>query len=261
MDALDVETRIAEGEQALQALLKLARAKAGKLEAHEAEKGLFKRLMPSGWAAMQLDFAQRGTGDGGPAVTRADGVLLPREQQRRARDSCSRFGTFAVARTCDRTPEAPGLFPLDAQSNLPARCDADFLPEWMPVCAVEHPVKERSSWFEPRFALEVAESVWMAGAQEAPEDDEACSAPQPLPPEDTAGALLVVSVDGTGVPMSQAEATTLTATLGTGEKRQQQQEALGGSARPSLPSHGLPKHVRRSWSSRKRRARAGNAKA
>ena len=74
MDALDVETSIAEGEQALQALLQFAREDAGKLEAHEAEKGIFKRLLPIGLAAMKLYFAQRGTGDVGPAVTRADGV-------------------------------------------------------------------------------------------------------------------------------------------------------------------------------------------
>jgi hypothetical protein len=37
MDALDVETSVAEGEQALQALLQFARDHAGKLEAHEAE--------------------------------------------------------------------------------------------------------------------------------------------------------------------------------------------------------------------------------
>jgi len=139
MDALDVETSIAEGEQALQALLKFASATAGKLEAHEAEKGIFKRLLLIGLAAMKLYFAQRGTGDVGPAVTRADGVLLPREQKLRGRDDFSLFGTFAVARTCYRTPGEPGIFPLDAQVNLPERCDSYFLQEWMTVFAVEHP--------------------------------------------------------------------------------------------------------------------------
>ena len=48
MDALDVEMSIAEGEQALQALLQFAQEQAGTLEAHEAEKGIFKRLLPIG---------------------------------------------------------------------------------------------------------------------------------------------------------------------------------------------------------------------
>jgi hypothetical protein len=53
MDALDVEMSIAEGEQALQARLKFVREHAGTLEAHEAEKGIFKRLLPIGLAAMK----------------------------------------------------------------------------------------------------------------------------------------------------------------------------------------------------------------
>ena len=62
MDVLDVEESIAEGEQALQTLLKFVSESAGTLEAHEAEKGIFKRLLPIGLAAMKLYFAQRGTG-------------------------------------------------------------------------------------------------------------------------------------------------------------------------------------------------------
>jgi hypothetical protein len=49
-----------------------------------------------------------------------------------------------------------------------------------------------------------------------------------VPHEETQGEFLVVSFDGKGVPMIKAEATKLTAKLGTGEKRQQKQEALVG---------------------------------
>jgi hypothetical protein len=169
MDALDVETRIAEGEQALQVLMPFVRESAGTLEAHEAEQGIFKRLLPMGLAAMQRSFAQRGTGDVGPAVPRADGVRRPREPKLRGRDSCSRFGTFKVARTCDRTPGAPGICPRDAQVNLPARCYSYVLQEWMTLCEVEQPFKERAGFFAQLFDLDVAESVLMEGAQEAPQ--------------------------------------------------------------------------------------------
>jgi hypothetical protein len=74
-------------------------------------------------------FASRATGDLSAAVTRADGRLLPREAQRRARDDCSLFGTFAVPRTFDRTPGEPGICPLDAQVNFPERCDSYALRE------------------------------------------------------------------------------------------------------------------------------------
>jgi hypothetical protein len=228
MDALEVETSIAEGKQALQALLTFTRETAGKLEAHEAERGIFKRLLPIGLAAMQLSCAQRGTGDAGPVVTRADGVLLPREQQLRGRDYFSLFGTFAVPRTCDRMPGELGIFPLNAQLNLPERCDSSVLQEWMTWFAVEHPFQESSGLFEPLFDLDIAESVLMEVAQDAPQDDERFYVQRPVPPQESAGELLVVSFDGKGVPMIKEAAAKLTAKLGTGEKRQKKKEALVG---------------------------------
>ena len=228
MDALDVETSIAEGEQALQALLQFAREQAGTLEAHEAEKGIFKRLLPIGLAAMKGYFAERGTGDVGPAVTRPDGVLLPRENKLRGRAYFSLFGKFKVARTCYRTPGEPGICPLDAQVNLPERCYSYFLQEWMTVFAVEHPFKESAGCFAQLFDLEVAESVLMEVAQEAPADYEGFYAQRPVPPQESVGALLVVSFDGKGVPMIKEEAVKLKAKLGTGEKRQKKKEALVG---------------------------------
>jgi hypothetical protein len=129
---------------------------------------------------------------------------------------------------------------MDAQVNLPERCYSYFLQEWMTWFEVEHPFKESASWFEQLFDLEVAESVLMEVAQEAPEDDEGFHAQRPVAPEASAGELLVVSVDGKGVPMMKAEAVTLKATLGPGEKRQRKKEALVGvcytvDAKPQLP--------------------------
>jgi hypothetical protein len=240
MDALDVEISIAEGEQALQALIQFARESAETLEAHEAEKGIFKRLLPIGLAAMKLYFAQRGTGDVGPAITRADNVRLPREMQLRGRDDFSLFGKFAVARTCYRTSGEPGIFPLDAQVNLPARCYSYFLQEWMTLFAVEHPFKESAGLFEQLFDLDVAESVLMEVAQEAPEDYEGFYIQRPAPQEATEGELLVVSVDGKGVPMIKAEAVKLKAKLGTGEKRQKKEEPLVGVSYTVAPKPRSP---------------------
>ena len=228
MAALDVERSRAEGTQALQALLKVVQEHADQREAHEAEQGIFTRRLPIGLAALQRSFAQGGTGAVGPAVPRADGVCLPREQRLRGRDDISLVGKFAVARTCDRTPGAPGIFPLDAQVNFPGRCDAYFLQEWMTVVVVEHPFQERSSWCEQLCDLEVAESVLLAVAQEAPVDDGDCDAQRPTPQEASKGERRVVRFDSKGVPLLKAEAVKLKAQLGTGEQRQKHKDALVG---------------------------------
>jgi hypothetical protein len=99
-------------------LLKFANESTDTLESYEAEKGIFNRLLPIGLAAMKLYSAQRGTGDVGPTIMRADGETLPWEQPLRRRNSFSIFGTLKVARTRYRTPGEPRIFPLDAQINL-----------------------------------------------------------------------------------------------------------------------------------------------
>jgi hypothetical protein len=228
MEAFDVEASIAEGEAALQALLSFVREKAGQLEAHEAAKGSFKRLLPLGLAALRLYFAERGTGDVGRAVEREDGEVRVREGKLRARDYFSLFGKLAVPRTCYRTVGEAGICPLDEQVNLPERCYSYFLQEWMTLFAVEPPFKESAGWFEHLFDLELAESVLIEVAKEAPQDYAAFYTHEPPPAQATEGEILVVSVDGKGVPMIKAEAAKLQAKLGKGEKRQKKKEALVG---------------------------------
>ena len=127
--------------------------KAGQLEAQEAEKGIFKRLMPLGLAALRLYFAERGTGDVGPAVEREDGVVLLREGKCRERDYFSIFGKLEAPRARYRGAGEAGIFPLDAQANLPERCYSYFLQEWMTLFAVEHPFKESAGWFDSSSTL------------------------------------------------------------------------------------------------------------
>jgi hypothetical protein len=261
MEAFEVEASIAEGEEALQALLSFVRETAGQLEAQEAEKGIFKRLMPLGLAAIRLYFAERGTGDVGPAVEREDGVVLPREGKLRERDYFSIFGKLAVPRTCYRAAGEPGLCPLDEQANLPERCYSYFLQEWMTLFAVEHPFQESAGWFEQLFDLELAESVLIEVAKEAPQDYEAFYTQEPPPAAETEGEILVVSVDGKGVPMIKAEAAKLQAKLGKGEKRQKKKEALVGVCytvnRKERTAEELAERLIDPEAARERRKRAG----
>ena len=78
------------------------------------------------------------------------------------------------------------------------------------------------------FDLELAESVLIEVAKEATQDYEAFYTQEPPPAAETEGEILVVSVDGKGVPMIKAEAAKLQAKLGKGEKRQKKKEALVG---------------------------------
>lgn len=228
MEALDVERSIAEGDRAFQDLLAFVRENAGRLQAHEAEKSIFKRLLPIGLAAMKLYFAERGTGDVGPAIKRRGEPILDRENQLRERDYFSIFGKFDVPRSCYRTPGLPGVFPLEAQVNFPERCYSYFLQEWMTVLEVEQPFKESAGFFEETFDLSLSESVLIDVAREAHQDYDSFYKDNPPPTEKDGQKILSASFDGKGVPMIKKEAVKLKAKLGKGEKRQRKKEALVG---------------------------------
>lgn len=221
------ETSIAEGDRAVQELFAFVRAHARSLDAHAAEKGIFRMLQPIGLAAMKAYFAERGTGDVGATVVSSDGCKLDRESRLRERDYFSIFGKFDVPRTCYRTAGKEGVFPLDEQVNLPERCYSYFLQEWMTQFAVEQPFRETGTLFEDLFNLQVAESVVLKVALEAQDDYDAFYEAKPPPPisEDQ---ILAVGFDGKGVPMIKEEAVKLKAKLGSGEKRQRKKEALVG---------------------------------
>ena len=124
--------------------------------------------------------------------------------------------------------------------------------------AVDPPFQERTGFVAPLFDLEVAESVLMTVAKDASQDNEAFSAQRSVPPAASAGELLVVSFDGTGVPMIQEEAVKLTAKLGTGASGSGRRQRWWGSATPSIPSRGRPKRSRSCWWIRRRRGRVGS---
>ena len=93
MDALDVEMSIAEGEQALQTLPQFVREYAGTLEAHETEKGIFKRLLPD-WVGGD-EALLRPARDGRCGTGHPRGrwrALAARDSKLRGRDYFSLFG-------------------------------------------------------------------------------------------------------------------------------------------------------------------------
>ncbi len=224
-----VEASIAEGQQRVQDLFTFVRKNAKDLEAHQAEKSVFKLLLPIGLAAMKAYFAERGTGDVGPTIVREDGLVLDRQSKLGQRDYFSIFGKFDVPRTCYRASGTgeDGVFPLDEQVNLPERCYSYFLQDWMTQFAVEQPFRETGTIFDDFFDLLVAESVVLNVTLEAQDDYDAFYEQKPPPPVGEE-QILAVSFDGKGVPLIKAEAAELKAKLGSGEKRQKTKEALVG---------------------------------
>ena len=159
MDACTREKSITEARSVFNDLLSYVRAAAPGSEAHEVERGVFRRLIRLGLAAMNLYFAEKGTGDVGPQMTGPRrGETLKRERLR-PRDYYSLFGKFAVPRTCYRSPGQEGAFPLDAEANLPARCYSYLLQEWATGIAVKDTFEETVNYMEKWFGYRLPKSA------------------------------------------------------------------------------------------------------
>ena len=228
MNAYDIETSIAEGRDGFESLIQFVRENAESLEAHEMEALIFQKLIPLGLAALKTYFAQRGTGEMGEAIRREDGVILAKESGLHPRRYVSLFGALPVPRTCYRTAGEPGIFPLDEAVNFPDRCYSHYLQEWMNLLSLDHSFTEGAERLQHFFGVSLVESGMVLVAREGARDYDAYYAHKTPPPPEAEGELVVVSVDGKGVPMIQSEAAKLQAKPDTGDPRPKKKEALVG---------------------------------
>lgn len=228
MDAYETESSIAEGLDELERLFEHVRKNAKRMEAHEVEEVIFKRLMPIGLSAMKVFFAERGTGDVGREIRREDGVILEREWGLRPRTYASIFGCVAVPRTCYRSAGESGIFPLDEQANLPERRYSYYLQEWMNWMSLDHPFEEGAKRLQHFFGLSPVESVMVSVSREGIRNYDEYYEQKSPPAAEEEGEFQVLSFDGKGVSMIKSEAARIQAKLGKGEKRQKKKEALVG---------------------------------
>jgi hypothetical protein len=90
--------------------------------AHDAERGLWQRLLALGAAALGQFFDLQGTGDQGDTVTLPDGRTCQRLADLHARRYVSLFGTFTLQRTAygSREGQKIAFVPLDNRLQLSA---------------------------------------------------------------------------------------------------------------------------------------------
>ncbi len=142
MKALSVEQSIFEGKQEVKQLFQFVVAHAGDSTAYEIEQAIFEKVMQLGLTVMKCYFAQTGSGDVGETMSLPDGVALHRAGGLWGRDYFSVFGKVKVPRRYYHDEGVSGVFPLDAQADLPARCYSYLLQEWMDLMSVRDTFKE-----------------------------------------------------------------------------------------------------------------------
>ena len=228
MNAYDIERSIAEGQQGYEDLIQFVLENAENCEAHEIEKNISRLIKPIAIATLKLYLAKRGTGDQGSEIEREDGILLKRESQLRPKNYISIFGPLPIPRTCYRHIGEGSLFPLDDEINLPERAYSYVVQEKMNPLSIDHPFQEGAKRFSDMFDLPMVEKSMVNVSRESSTDyDEYYEQKSPPDPIEK-GDYHVISFDGKGVPMINAEAAKIKAKLDKGEKRLKKKEALVG---------------------------------
>src|SRR5258708_14573141 len=155
MEAYNTEATACEIRGATEKIIEVMRANARGLEAHEAERRVFRLILAVGLGAMKLYFAERGTGDLGNAIIQGGERILKRVKGLFKCAYFSIFGKLEVPRTRYRARAGDSIYPLDREVNLPERCYSYFLQEVCNRLEVDQTYRESSKFFEDYLQLQV----------------------------------------------------------------------------------------------------------
>ncbi len=174
----------------------------------DLERGTFQRVLKMGRAAVKLFLEAQGDGDLGDCVATAEGTVLYRSDTPMTRPLRTIFGehsfeAYVYSRGSKRQIE---LRPIDARINLPEGKASYLLQEFSQLFCVEKAfgvgARQLETVFQQRLSVDVLEDINRAMGAQADRFLDGL----PPPAAAAAGAILVATADGKGVPLVQADA-------------------------------------------------------
>lgn len=201
------EQAILKGEKEFEQMVAFVRRAAGEgMSMHEAERGLWSRLLVLGHAMLEGFVEAQGTGDLGPTIER-EGQTLRRLEELHDRRYVSIFGDLNIRRCVYGTRETQKheVVPLDARLNLPEGEFSYVLQDWDQGLCVQGPYKDARRTVQEILGLGQSvrslENMNLAMSRQV----ESFHQTQPAPPAGEEGEILVLTADCTGVPMRKEE--------------------------------------------------------
>lgn len=213
-----LEKTIAEAREAFDGILDFSLTSDG-LAPHRFEKQLFELLLALGKILLQIFFISFGSGDRGREIVNDEGVILKR-YRRRSIDYVSVFGSVEIERYYYWSSGARGVCPQDEELNLPERVYSYHLQEVVVRHAVDQTYERAVKNIGDTFGIVLSPRSIMDILQDCSTHADAFREEQPAPASEGEGEILVVSVDGKGVPMRKEHLADRKIRLGRGEKNQ-----------------------------------------
>lgn len=172
---------------------------------HGVERDVLQSVLRLGHAAMNGLLALQGLGDLGETVTTEDGRTLHRSKEPTERRLRTVFGEhlfrqFVYASGAKRAVE---LRPIDARLELSARVGSYLLEEFSQLFCLETAFGQSSENLEKVFQQRIPVDTLESISRQMGADAKCYSEALPVPATESEGDLLVVTMDGKGVPLIQ----------------------------------------------------------
>ena len=193
--------------------------------ADHIERGLFKMVLSLGAKMLQLFFIMRTQASSRRTFQAKTGQELPYHRDT-AREYFSIFGKMSFERPYFYKKGVGGQTPLDAELSLGKTCYSDLLREVSEYLGVYTVYGKTSDILERLLELNLSTRALQQNIAEDAADVEAYYAQKPPPFPANEHEILVIQVDGKGVPMILDEPTEPSARLGKGQKHGHKKEAV-----------------------------------
>jgi hypothetical protein len=193
--------------------------------ADHIERGLFKMVLSLGAKMLQLFFIMRTHASSRETIRAKTGQELAYHRDT-CRDYFSIFGKISLERPYFYKKGVGGQSPLDAELSLGTTCYADLLREVSEYLGVYTVYGKTSDILERLLELNLSTRALQQNMAEDAADVEAYYAQKPAPFPANEDEILVIQVDGKGVPMILDEPTEPSVRLGKGQKHGHKKEAV-----------------------------------
>jgi hypothetical protein len=199
-----MEEKIAGAQTEFNKVLEFVTTEAHVQELHSVEGEIFRMLLRLGRILLELFLCSVGTGRLGRTVTTEDGSVLVyrRESSRRY---LSIFGEVTILRAYYLKDGRKGVFPLDAQLNLPKRKYSHLLQKWMTLWGVRTTYEGAVETLKEFLGLDLAHRPIQRVARDLTPVVEEFNDSLEEPKADEEGPILIETLDGKGIPMCKPD--------------------------------------------------------
>lgn len=193
--------------------------------ADHIERGLFKMVLSLGAKMLRLFFIMRTHASSRESIRAKTGQELVYHRDT-CRDYFSTFGKISLERPYFYKKGVGGQSPLDAELSLGTTCYSDLLREVSEYLGVYTVYGKTSDILERLLELNLSTRALQQNIAEDAADVETYYAQKPAPVPANEDEILVIQVDGKGVPMILDEPTEPSVRLGKGQKHGHKKEAV-----------------------------------